>query len=184
MKKFFFFAFQISLMVNAQHITDHFQVIRIGTSPELALSGIEKRNFNSGDLSLTFDWVNKFASGNEVGITVAYVDLEPYYFTGGLQANFPVLFRDFSGFETLLGMEVLFLQRGENGLGIVNNEKDNRVQNTWFSLKAKAISRYNISDLIDVSLVLAIQTRQDVQFIWGGENYSVDGFLKIGFKFK
>lgn len=183
MKTFIFLILLIPTMtmINAQsrrHIdSGQQQVIRIGTNPEILINGAY--DYDSSHLAITFDWVNKFESGIEVGITAEFVELDPYYFAGGFQGNFPMIFKDRNGFEALIGIEAMFINRG---IAPVNDDGQ-QLGNTWLSAKVKAIARYNLNDLLDLNLILSGQTRQDTNILWNGDKYSWGVHFKVGFKF-
>jgi hypothetical protein len=161
------------LQVNSQEK----QVIRLGTNIKIVTTGAY--DYPSSHLAVTFDWVTKFRNGSEAGITAEYVETQPEYFAGGFQYNKPLLFNDGDGLETLLGAEVLFINR--NVSRVTDDGKS--LHNTWAGVKLKAIARYNISDAVDINAVLSGQTRQDENKIWNGHKYSWGVHFKLGYKF-
>jgi hypothetical protein len=170
---------QVNSQVNRRHteIFGEKQVIRIGTNIKILTLGAY--DYPSSHLAFTFDWVTKFRNGSEAGITAEFVELNPEYFAGGFQYNKPLIFTDQNGIETLLGAEILFINRSISRV----TDSGKSLPNTWGSIKLKAIARYNVSDKFDINATLSGQTRQDENKIWNGNKYSWGVHFKIGYKF-
>lgn len=143
---------------------DQNQLIMFGFDTKLALNGAYEDEEHT--LDVTFQWLTQTDRGLEAGIFIEYANLKQYYASFGVIANHSLIFTDRDGFETLLGLQAVVIQRGFN----VEQKK------AWVTAGANAIMRYNIG-WFNIDLRLNEIWRRDI------DKFVLSGYLELGFKF-
>lgn len=174
MKKLLLIALLFTIFSNAQES----QIIRIGTNPKIALTGAYDYS-EGGDFALTFSWVTKFENQDEAGIFTEYIELDPHFFTFGFIYNKNINIIYSNTFETLLGAEFLYLQRGIS-------YKDDWVRNKqeFLTLGVNAILNINLHENFLVGLRLNLKYRPDTISMYDGQKTSWGGYIDIGWRFR
>ena len=141
-------------------------IFSIGIDPTLAISGAYDYD-KSSVIDITFTALTQI-NNNEYGITAEFAALNPEYFSTGFIYNRKINILYSETIETLLGVEVIYLQR-----------QFIRMRKEWFTYGANAETRVNLTDNLGFSLLLNYKRRPDLIQTYNGDKFKLSGFIKF-----